>query len=262
MHEDLFRIERGAKGVATVTLTRPEIHNAFDDRLIAALSRDLFDLGEEPGVRVIVLTGDGASFSAGADLNWMRRTALYDEEDNLEDARALAGLMATLDRLEKPTVARVNGAALGGGVGLVCTCDIAIASEGAVFGTPEVRLGIVPAVIGPYVVRAIGPRHARRLMLTGERVEAAEARRIGLVHEVVPPNQLDAATGRVVEGLLAGGPEAITEAKRLIADVGARPVDEHVLETAAERIARIRTSSEAREGIAAFLEKRKPAWRS
>jgi methylglutaconyl-CoA hydratase len=261
MHDDLFRIERGANGVATVTLTRPEIHNAFDDRLIAALTRDLLDLAGEPGVRVIVLTGAGRSFSAGADLNWMKRTALFDEAANLADARALAGLMATLDRLEKPTVARVNGAALGGGLGLVCTCDIAIAAEDAVFGMPEVRLGIIPAVIGPYVVRAIGPRHARRLMLTGERITAAEACRIGLVHEVVPAAEMDGATARVVESLLAGGPEAITEAKRLVADVGLRPVDQHVLEIAAERIARIRIAAEAREGIAAFLEKRKPTWR-
>lgn len=261
MHEDLFRIEREARGVATVTLNRPEIHNAFDDHLIAALTRDLFDLAEEQSVRVIVLAGAGASFSAGADLNWMRRTALYDEEANLEDARALAGLMRTLDQLEKPTVARVHGAALGGGVGLVCTCDVAIAAEDAVFGTTEVRLGIIPAVIGPYVVRAVGPRVARRLMLSGERIDAAEARRIGLVHEVVPTGALDEAVERVVANLLAGGPEAITEAKRLIAEVGARPVDDHVLELSAERIARIRTSTEAREGIAAFLEKRKPVWR-
>lgn len=261
MHEDLFRIARDGRGVATVTLNRPDIHNAFDDRLIKALTHGLADLAEEPAVRVIVLTGAGPSFSAGADLNWMRRSALYDEDENLKDARALARLMSTLDTLPKPTVAKVHGAALGGGVGLVCTTDIAIAAESAVFGTTEVRLGIIPSVIGPYVVRAVGPRIARRLMLTGERIDAAEAQRIGLVQETVPAGELDQAVERVVQNLLAGGPEAIREAKRLIADVAARPIEPHVLELSAERIARIRTSGEAREGIAAFLEKRKPAWR-
>ena len=200
-----------------LTLDRPEIHNAFDDRLIAELTVELARLGADQAVRVVVLTGAGRSFSAGADLNWMRRTASYGDADNLADARALAKLMQTLNELPKPTVARVNGAALGGGTGLVACCDIVVASAQATFGTTEVRLGLIPAVIGPYVLAAVGPRQARRLMLTGERISAAEAARVGLVHEVVPPDQLDRAVERVVGELLQGGPDAIAAAKRLIA---------------------------------------------
>ncbi len=217
MTEALFRVERRAKGVVWLTLDRPEIHNAFDDQLIAELTVELAGLGADGAVRVVVLTGAGRSFSAGADLNWMRRTAAYGEADNLADARALAKLMQTLNELPKPTVARVNGAALGGGTGLVACCDIVVASAQATFGTTEVRLGLIPAVIGPYVLAAVGPRQARRLMLTGERISAAEAARVGLVHEVVPPDQLDRAVEHVVGELLQGGPDAIAAAKRLIA---------------------------------------------
>jgi methylglutaconyl-CoA hydratase len=206
MTDGLFRVERRADGVVWVTLDRPEIHNAFDDRLIAGLTAELGRLGGEDAVRVVVLTGAGKSFSAGADLNWMRRTASYGEAENLADARALAKLMQTLNELPKPTVARVGGAALGGGTGLVACCDIVVASERATFGTTEVRLGLIPSVIGPYVLAAVGPRHARRLMLTGERIGAIEAARLGLVHEVVPEDQLDAAVARVVGELLKGGP--------------------------------------------------------
>ena len=171
MTESLFRLERRAGGEVWLTLDRPEIHNAFDDRLIVELTAGLARLGKDDAVRVVVLTGAGRSFSAGADLNWMRRTASYGEAENLADARALAKLMQTLNELAKPTVARVNGAALGGGTGLVACCDFVVASERAVFGTTEVRLGLIPSVIGPYVLAAVGPRHARRLMLTGERIE-------------------------------------------------------------------------------------------
>ena len=260
MSKALFRVERRAAGVVWLTLDRPEIHNAFDDRLIADLTGGLEHLGADPGVGVVVLTGAGRSFSAGADLNWMRRTASYGEAENLADARALARLMQTLNELPKPTVARVNGAALGGGTGLVACCDIVIASERATFGTTEVRLGLIPAVIGPYVLAAVGARHARRLMLTGERVSAAAAARVGLVHEVVAAEQLDSAIERVVADLLKGGPAALTAAKRLIGDLAGRPITPDLIDGTARRIAALRATPEAREGVNAFLEKRAPGW--
>jgi methylglutaconyl-CoA hydratase len=262
MSEALFRVERRARGVVWLTLDRPEIHNAFDDRLIAELTAELGRLSADDGVRVVVLTGAGRSFSAGADLNWMRRTASYGEGENLADARALADLMRTLNELPKPTVARVNGAALGGGTGLVACCDIVVASERAAFGTTEVRLGLIPSVIGPYVLAAIGPRQARRLMLTGERISAAEALRLGLVHEVVPAEQLDGAIERIVGELLKNGPAALVAAKRLIRDLGGRPIDAPLIDDTATRIASLRATGEAREGVGAFLEKRPPAWLS
>jgi methylglutaconyl-CoA hydratase len=262
MTEALFRVERRAGRVVWLTLDRPEIHNAFDDRLIAELTAELARLGADNAVRVVVLTGSGRSFSAGADLNWMRRTASYGEADNLADARALAQLMQTLNELSKPTVARVNGAALGGGTGLVACCDVVVASEQAVFGTTEVRLGLIPSVIGPYVLAAIGPRHARRLMLTGERISAAEAARLGLVHEVVAAEQLDLTVERIVGELLKSGPGAIAAAKRLIRDLSERPIEPSLIDQTAQRIAALRATSEAREGVGAFLEKRAPAWLS
>ena len=262
MSEGLFRIERRAGGVVWLTLDRPEIHNAFDDRLIAALTEELTRLGGDPAARVVVLTGAGKSFSAGADLNWMRRTATYGEAENMTDARALARLMQTLNELPKPTVARVNGAALGGGTGLVACCDIVVASERATFGTTEVRLGLIPSVIGPYVLAAVGPRQARRLMLTGERIDAAEAARLGLVHEVVPAGELDGAIERVVNELLKNGPAALAAAKHLIRDLSGRPIDAALLDDTARRIARLRATAEAQEGVGAFLEKRPPAWLS
>jgi methylglutaconyl-CoA hydratase len=257
---DSFRTDRRPDGVVRVTLNRPDLHNAFDDRLIAELSQALSRLGEDDAVRAIVLTGAGKSFSAGADLNWMRRMAEYSEEENLADARALARLTRTLNEMPKPTVARVNGAALGGGTGLVACCDIAIASDKASFGTTEARLGIIPAVIGPYVIAAIGPRQARRLMLTGERIPACEAARIGLVHEVVPAEGLDAAVDAVLENLLKCGPKAIAAAKGLVRGLTGRPITAEIVDDTAQRIARLRATAEAREGIAAFLEKRRPAW--
>ena len=262
MTEALFRVERREGGVVWLTLDRPEIHNAFDDRLIAVLTEELARLGADAAVRVLVITGAGRSFSAGADLNWMRRSARYGESENLADARALARLMQTLNELPKPTVARVNGAALGGGTGLVACCDIVVASEQATFGTTEVRLGLIPSVIGPYVLAAIGLRHARRLMLTGERISATEALRLGLVHEVVAPGQLDGAIERVLGELLKGGPDAIAAAKQLVRDLAGRPVDAALIDSTAQRIARLRATGEAREGVGAFLEKRPPAWLS
>jgi methylglutaconyl-CoA hydratase len=252
--------ERDAHGSARITLNRPEIHNAFDDQLIAELSAALAALARDDAVRVVVLTGSGRSFSAGADLNWMRRTSTYGEAENLADARALANLMATLNELPKPTLARVNGAALGGGTGLVACCDIVVASSQAMFGTTEVRLGLIPAVIGPYVVAAIGVRQARRLMLTGERIGAAEAARIGLVHEVVAPHELDAAIARLLDHLLKGGPHALAAAKRLVHDLAGRPIDAKIIDDTARRIAALRATAEAREGLTAFLDKRPANW--
>lgn len=260
MPDPLTLLEHRSDGSAWLTLNRPDIHNAFDDRLIAELTAGLERLAADRTVRVVVLSGRGKSFSAGADLNWMRRTAAYGEAENLADARALAKLMATLNELAKPTIARVNGAALGGGVGLVACCDIVIASADAVFGTTEVRLGLIPAVIGPYVVAAIGGRQARRLMLTGERIDAHEAARLGLVHQVVDAGRLDAAVDACIGQLCAGGPRALAAAKRLVRDLTGRPITPDLIDDTAQRIAALRATPEAREGIAAFLGRRAPDW--
>lgn len=248
------------QGIATIRLNRPDVHNAFDDALIAQLTAELQRLDALAGTRVIVLAANGKSFSAGADLNWMKRMAKYSEEENLRDARALANLMRTLHGTRKPTIARVNGAAFGGGVGLVACCDIAIAAKEALFCLSEVRLGMIPSVISPYVVAAIGERAARRYFLTAERFDADEAKRVGLVQGVVPAAQLDEAVSAMASHLLKAGPNALAEAKRLITDVSHRPVDDALVEDTAQRIAALRVSPEGREGIAAFLEKRPPNW--
>ncbi len=247
-------------GVATVRMNRPDVHNAFDDVLIADLTAELRRLDQSQEVRVIVLAANGKSFSAGADLNWMKRMAQYSEAENLHDAMALATLMRTLHGVHKPTVARVQGAAFGGGVGLVACCDIAIAADEALFSLSEVRLGMIPSVISPYVVAAIGERAAHRYFLTAERFGAEEAKRIGLVHEVVTADKLDEAVGNMADHLLKGGPKALAAAKKLIADVSRDPLDDSLTEETARRIAAIRVGAEGREGIAAFLEKRKPDW--
>jgi methylglutaconyl-CoA hydratase len=260
MSDPSYLLDRRSDGVVWLTFSRPAIHNAFDDRQIAELTAAFGELAGDDAVRALVLTGAGRSFSAGADLNWMRRAANYSEAENLRDANALAALMKILHEMPQPTVARVNGAALGGGTGLVACCDIVIASEDAQFGTTEVRLGVIPAVIGPYVIAAIGTRQARRLMLTGERITAYEAARIGLVHEVAAADQLDAAVERVLGHLLKGGPRALTAAKRLVRDLAERPIDQDLIDDTARRIAALRATPEAREGLSAFLEKRKPGW--
>lgn len=246
-------------GVTTLTLDRAETHNAFDDALVAELNDALRHADADGATRVVVLTGAGKSFSSGADLGWMRRMAGYDAVANRADALKLAALMRTLDTLSKPTIARVNGAAFGGALGLVACCDIAISTDLARYSLSEVRLGLVPAVIAPYVIRAIGEREARRWFLTGERFDAATAQRIGLVHEVTGIAGLDHAVGRQVDALLAGGPAAVVAAKRLIAKLGAPVTDDVALETA-ELIAALRVSPEGQEGLTAFLEKRSPRW--
>ncbi len=248
------------KGVGRLTLNRPEVHNAFDDALIAQLTAALLSLQADRRVRVVVLAAAGKSFSAGADLAWMQRMAGYSEAENLEDARALAGLMSTLDRLAKPTVALVQGAAFGGGVGLVACCDIAIASEAASFSLSEVKLGLIPAVISPYVVAAMGPGAARRFILTAERFSAQQALTLGLVHEVVPAERLEETAEQLFRHLAQGGPLAQAEAKKLVLSLAGRPIDGGLVEETAQRIARIRVGEEALEGLAAFLEKRKAEW--
>jgi len=249
-----------ARGVATVTLNRPEIHNAFDDTLIVELTEVLASYGENPAVRALILTGAGKSFSAGADLGWMKRMAGYSYEENLADAAGLARLMNVLDRLPKPTIGLINGAAYGGGVGLVACCDIVIASARASFCLSEVKLGILPAAISPYVVAAIGPRQARRYFQTAEVIPADEARRIGLVHEVVAPDQMQAACDRILAAIFQGAPGAQADAKDLVFTVD-RPLTDEVMSETGRRIALRRASEEGREGIGAFLAKREPAWR-
>lgn len=250
------------QGVGIVTLNKPERHNAFDDTLVGILTAALRSMEADPAVRAVVLSAEGPSFSAGADLEWMKRSAWLTPEDNLRDARALAELLRTLDQLGKPTVARVQGPAYGGGVGLVAACDIAVATFDAQFALTEVRLGLIPAVIGPYVTAAIGVRRARRYMLTAERFSASEAYRIGLVHEIVPGEaELDEALGEIVTALLAGGPAAQRECKALLRAVD-RPVDAALIEDTAQRITRVRAGDEGREGLAAFLAKRHPSWQA
>ncbi len=249
------------KGIGIITLNRPERHNAFDDVLIAELTAALGAMDADPAVRVVVLSSTGKSFCAGADLNWMKRAASYSEEESRRDAMNLAELLRSLNELTKPTVARVQGPAYGGGVGLIAACDIAIAAYDAQFALTEVKLGILPAVISPYVIASIGERKARRYMLTAERFSAAEAYRIGLIHEIVPgEEELDEAVGDIVDALLANGPAALGECKALIKAVANRPITGEVIADTAGRIARVRASAEGKEGMAAFLEKRKPNW--
>ena len=246
--------------LARLRLERPELHNAFDAALISALTSALGQLADDAQVRVVVLEGSGRSFSAGADLNWMRGMASADEATNREDALALARLMRALDELPKPTIARVHGAALGGGVGLVACCDIAIGVPEAKFGLTEARLGLLPAVISPYVIAAIGSRQARRWFATGEVFDAPAAQRMGLLHEVVPAAELDDAVQRQVALLLKAGPVATAQAKTLVRSVQAH-VDRDALDAAtADLIAALRVSPEGQEGLAAFLDKRPPAW--
>ena len=242
-------------------MNRPELHNAFDDSLIAALTVALRQLEADPAVRLVFLAASGKSFSAGADLNWMRRMADYSRQQNLVDARALAGLMQTLDRLSKPTIALVQGAVYGGGVGLVACCDIAIATAVATFCLSEVKLGLMPAVISPYVTAAIGSRACRRYFLTAEMFAAAEAHRLGLLHEVVKDEGELRLRGLAVgELLLRNGPQAMAAAKDLIAAVAGQPINAALIDDTAVRIADRRASAEGREGLSAFLEKRQPVW--
>lgn len=258
MYETLVIETRGP--VATVWLNRPEVHNAFNAKVIEELTAAFARLDADAQVRVVVLAGRGKSFSAGADLNWMKAAGAASFEENLEDARRLARMLWQIAHLGKPTIARVHGAALGGGMGLASACDICIASQRAVFATSEVRFGIIPSAISSYVIRAIGVRQAKRYFQSAERIDAARALALGLAHEVVEEEALDAKIEEVVQALLAGGPKAQAAAKALIDAVADRPLSEAVLEDTAQRIARLRATDEAREGLSAFLEKRPAAW--
>ncbi|UKJ76950.1 enoyl-CoA hydratase/isomerase family protein [Azospirillum brasilense] len=255
-------IDIAASGVAAVTMNRAEVHNAFNEQVITDLTDAFLSLGSNPDVRVILLRGAGKSFSAGADLGWMKKMAGYSHGENVQDAMGLATMLRTLDECPKPTIAVVQGPAFGGGVGLVAACDIAIAAETASFALTEVRLGLIPAVISPYVVAAMGERACRRYFLTAERFSAAEALRFGLLHQTVPATELDACVEVMVRNLLQCGPASQTAAKELIRAVARRPLDDTLVHDTAERIARQRASDEGREGVGAFLEKREPAWRS
>jgi methylglutaconyl-CoA hydratase len=256
-------IRLGRNGaVATLSLDRPQVHNAFDDTLIAETTAALESLAADTGLRALVLTGTGATFSAGADLNWMRRMAAAGADENRDDALRLAKLLRTLQFFPKPTVARVNGSAYGGGVGLVACCDIAVGVEGAKFSLSEVKLGLVPATIAPYVVQAIGARQARRLFVSAEVFDAAEAARIGLLHQCVAADRLDEMIDRQLHHLAKGGPLAQHEAKQLALRTAGMTIEsaERIDTENAALIARLRVSAEGRQGLSAFLEKHPPPW--
>ena len=247
--------------VAIVTLNRAEVRNAFDDVLISNLTKTLLRLEQDETVRAVVLAGAGAAFCAGADLNWMKRMAAYSYEQNLADAQALAQMLKTLDRMKKPTLARVHGPAFAGGVGLVAACDIAVGVPEAKFCLSEAKLGLSPATISPYVVRAMGERMARRYFLTAEVFDGIEAHRVGLLSHISPPEKLDGEIDKILEHLVQGGPQALFKIKDLIRTVSSGAVDDALIDDTATRIAEIRISPEGREGIASFFEKRKPAWK-
>jgi methylglutaconyl-CoA hydratase len=255
-----LQIEPRRRGVAQVTMSRPAVFNAFDETMIADLDAAFTQLAGEIDVRVIVLAGAGKHFSAGADLQWMQRASHASVEWNLEDARRFAAMLARIAGCPKPTVARIQGAALGGGVGLACACDVAIAAHSATFAVSEARFGILPAVIGPYLVNAVGRRQALRLALTTARISAAEALGLGLLQQAVPDHELDRAIDAVAGELLAGGPNAQQHIKQLYAQLEIGPVSAEVRELTAQTISRVRGTEEAREGFAAFLDKRPPRW--
>ena len=249
-----------APGVAQITMARPAVFNAFDELMIGELDAAFVALIADPQVRVIVLAGDGKHFSAGADLQWMQRAAEASVEWNLQDARRFAGMLHRIASAPKPVLARVQGAALGGGVGLACACDIAIAADNASFAVSEAKFGILPAVIGPYVTNAVGKRQAQRLALTTTRIGAAEALAMGLVQQVVALDALDAAVDATVKELLVGSPNAQREIKALFAQLAVGPITLEVRELTAQTISRVRGTDEAREGFAAFLAKRPANW--
>ncbi|HMT58785.1 MAG TPA: enoyl-CoA hydratase/isomerase family protein [Ottowia sp.] len=246
--------------VATVTLSRPEVRNAFNDEVIAELSQAFTTLGDDARVRAIVLAAEGPAFCAGADLNWMRRMADYTREENLADAAQLAFMLRVIHECPKPTIARVQGDVYAGGMGLVAACDMAVSVDTAHYCLSEVKLGLIPATISPYVIRAMGPRAAHRWFLTAERFGAAEAHRIGFVHEVVSAERLDATVGELLKALTSASPHAVKACKQLVQDVAERDITRLLIERTVEGIADIRASDEGKEGVQSFLQKRKPAW--
>jgi methylglutaconyl-CoA hydratase len=249
------------ESVGILTLNKADRHNAFDATLVAEMTRALLEFEATSEVRAIVLSSTGKNFCAGADISWMKHSAMNSSQDNLRDAREMSLLMSTLNGISKPTIARVQGPAYGSGVGLIAACDIAIATYDAVFAFTEVKLGLIPAAIAPFILAAIGERYCRRYMLSAERFSAAEAYRIGLLHEIVPgEDQLDEAIAEIIDNLLKCGPKAQTECKSLILSVAGQPIDETTLEETAQRISQVRSNPEGSEGLRAFLEKRKPSW--
>lgn len=257
---DLVLTNIDKRGVATVTLNNPDKHNAFDDSIIAELTKTFSQLASNENVRVVILASTGKSFSAGADLGWMKRMASYSYDENLADANALAAMLHALNFMPQPTIAKIQGAAFGGAVGLASCCDIVVASEKASFCLSEVRLGLIPATISPYVVNAIGLKASRRYFQTAERFFADKAQQLGLVDEVTTPEMLDAEVERFIGCLLANGPQAVTQAKQLAFDVAYQPINAQLRQETSERIAAIRVSSEGQEGLTSFFEKRKPNW--
>ena len=249
-----------SRGVARVTIDNPKKHNAFDDRIIAQLTETFKAIADNTDVRVMVLDSEGKQFSAGADLGWMQRMADYSYEENLADSHALAEMLKTLNQLPQPTIARVQGAAFGGAVGLVSCCDMAVASTSASFSLSEVKIGLVPATISPYVIAAIGQRAARRYFTTGERFDGQTALALGLVSELAELDKLDEKVEELVTALLANSPAAIKSAKQLIFDISGKPIDQLLIDGTCKTIAEIRASDEGREGLKAFLEKRPPKW--
>lgn len=247
-------------GVATIQLNRPEKHNAFDEHTITALEKAFQKASADPMAKVVVLCAEGKSFSAGADLNWMKRMVEYDYQDNLKDAQSLASMLKTLNFMPKPTIARVQGNAFGGAVGLVACCDIAIATENTQFSLSEVKLGLIPATISPYVIAAMGQRAARRYFLTGEIFSSQEATSLGLVSKITTADSLDTTVKTVIKQLLANSPNAIQEAKKLVFDVANQPIDDTLIQDTSKRIAEIRISQQGQEGLNAFLEKRTAQW--
>ena len=246
--------------VLTITLARPEVRNAFNDAVIAELTEAFAKAGAREDVRAIVLAAEGQSFCAGADLNWMARMASYSHAENLADAGALAEMLRTLYTCPKPTVARIQGDVFAGGMGLVAACDMAVSVDSANFCLSEVKLGLVPATISPYVMRAMGERAAHRYFLTAERFGADEALRIGFVHAVVAAEQLDERVAQLTTALCAAGPQAVRSCKALLQQVGGQPMDAALVDHTVQQIADIRASAEGREGVQSFLQKRKPAW--
>lgn len=257
-----LEIRRPTPFVAEVWLDRPEVRNAFNSELIAGLQQAFRELVADERLRVIVLGGRGKAFCAGADLNWMRAMAGYDWEQNRADAQALADMLWTLHDCPLPVVGRVHGDCYAGGMGLAACCDVLLAAEGVQFCLSEARLGLLPATIGPYVVRAMGEQAARRYFLTAERFDASTARALGFVHECVAPAALDARLAEIVAALVANGPQAVKACKQLVKDLAGRPIDAALRAETARRIADIRASAEGREGVRSFLEKRKPAWKA
>jgi methylglutaconyl-CoA hydratase len=246
--------------IRTITLCRPDVRNAFNDEVIAELKAAFIDAGRAADVRCVVLAAEGPAFCAGADLNWMRRMADYTRDENLADAGQLAAMLRAIYECPKPTIARVQGDVFAGGVGLVAACDMAVSVDTATYCLSEVKLGLIPATISPYVIRSMGARASHRYFLTAERFSAAEAHRIGLVHEVVAADALDAKVAELTSALVSASPNAVRACKRLVQDVAEREIDDALMAHTVAGIADIRSSAQGKEGVQSFLQKRKPSW--